>query len=151
VWERAAEATVGQPPSFLARNSLQMAKTACLRARLGKRAMIPRDLLLSRAQRAPPPGSGLAVTSRSFATETSYSGAGNPGTGRRVSWREQMSKSVSMIGIDPGELRWVRMLLFLLRHPDPLISEMARQTLVYLVKNAHEQAEPGTQPLNHAG
>jgi hypothetical protein len=62
-----------------------------------------------------------------------------------------MSKSVSMIGIDPGELRWVRMLLFLLRHPDPLISEMARQTLVYLVKNAHEQSEPGTQPLNHAG
>ena len=62
-----------------------------------------------------------------------------------------MAKSVSMIGIDPNELRWVRMVLFLLRHPDPLISEMARQTLLYLAKNAHELPEPGTAPLDHAG
>jgi hypothetical protein len=53
-----------------------------------------------------------------------------------------MAKSVSMIGIDQTELSWLRMLLFLLRHPDPLISEMVQQALIYLAKNAHNPAEP---------
>jgi hypothetical protein len=62
-----------------------------------------------------------------------------------------MAKTVSVIGVDPGELPWLRMLLFLLRHPDPPIAEMARQTLLYLAKNAHEQAQPVPQPIDHAG
>jgi len=47
-----------------------------------------------------------------------------------------MAKTVSVIGINPGELAWVRTLLFLLRHPDPLIAEMVRQALLYLERNA---------------
>jgi len=62
-----------------------------------------------------------------------------------------MAKSVSVIGIDPGELGWLRRLLFLLRHPDPLIAEMARQALLYLEKNAHAQGEPAAAPRDHAG
>ncbi len=62
-----------------------------------------------------------------------------------------MAKTVSMIGVDPGELPWLRMLLFLLRHPDPLIAEMARQAMLYLAKNAHEQAQPVPVPIDHAG
>jgi hypothetical protein len=62
-----------------------------------------------------------------------------------------MAKSVSMIGIDPGELRWLRMLLFLLRHPDPGMSELARQALLYLAENAHKSAENQTEPLDFTG
>jgi hypothetical protein len=61
-----------------------------------------------------------------------------------------MAKTVSMIGIDPGELACMRRLLFLLRHPDPLIAEMARQTILYLEKNAGEHAQPGPQQVNYA-
>jgi hypothetical protein len=60
-----------------------------------------------------------------------------------------MAKTVSMIGIDPGELAWVRTLLFLLRHPDPLIAEMVRQALLYLERNAHQEAQSRVEPLNH--
>jgi hypothetical protein len=62
-----------------------------------------------------------------------------------------MAKTVSLIGIDPGELGWLRKLLFLLRNPDPLIAEMARQALLYLEKNAREQAQPCPGPIDHAG
>lgn len=62
-----------------------------------------------------------------------------------------MAKTVSMIGVDPGELPWLRMLLFLLRHPDPLIAEMVRQAMLYLARNAHEQARPVPEPIDHAG
>jgi hypothetical protein len=43
-----------------------------------------------------------------------------------------MSKTVPMIGIDPAELAWMRMLVGLLRHPDPVVPELTRQALVYL-------------------
>lgn len=62
-----------------------------------------------------------------------------------------MAKSVSVIGIDPGELRWVRMLLFLLRHPDPLMPEMARQALLYLANNGHAHTEPAAESIDQAG
>ncbi len=62
-----------------------------------------------------------------------------------------MAKSVSVIGVDPGELCWLRLLLFLLRHPDPLIAEMARQALLYLAGNAHRQSAPTPAPLDSAG
>jgi hypothetical protein len=59
-----------------------------------------------------------------------------------------MAKTVSVIGIDPGELCWIRTLLSLLRHPDSMVSEMARQAMVYLEKTAKEQGQPEQgQPL----
>ncbi|MBZ5591178.1 MAG: hypothetical protein LAP39_03010 [Acidobacteriia bacterium] len=38
----------------------------------------------------------------------------------------------SMIGLRPDEIEWVRMLVTLLRHPDPLAPELARQALEYV-------------------
>jgi hypothetical protein len=64
---------------------------------------------------------------------------------------ESMTKSVSMIGIDPGELRWVRLLVSLLRHPDPTMPELAREALLYLSGQAQQGSEDRTQPLDIAG
>ena len=60
-----------------------------------------------------------------------------------------MAKTVSVIGIDPEELVWVRKLLFLMRHPDPLVAEMVRQALLYLERNAGAKASPGV--ADHIG
>ena len=43
-----------------------------------------------------------------------------------------MSNTVPVIGIDPAELAWIRMLVRLLRHPDPVVPELTRQALRYL-------------------
>jgi hypothetical protein len=43
-----------------------------------------------------------------------------------------MDNTVPVIGIDPSELAWIRMLVQLLRHPDPVVPELTRQALVYL-------------------
>jgi hypothetical protein len=43
-----------------------------------------------------------------------------------------MAHTVPMIGIDPAELAWLRMLVRLLRHPDPVVPELTRQALCYL-------------------
>jgi hypothetical protein len=43
-----------------------------------------------------------------------------------------MSNTVPVIGIDPAELAWIRMLVRLLRHPEPVVPELTRQALVYL-------------------
>ena len=43
-----------------------------------------------------------------------------------------MAHTVPMIGIDPAELAWIRMLVRLLRHPDPVVPELTRQALSYL-------------------
>jgi len=53
-----------------------------------------------------------------------------------------MAKTVPMIGIETAELRWVRMLVCLLRHPDPSIPELARQALLYLTDAAGKRATP---------
>ena len=50
-----------------------------------------------------------------------------------------MPKTLSVIGIDPQELHWVRNLIQLLRHPDPSIPELARQALIYLTRSAEER------------
>jgi hypothetical protein len=47
-----------------------------------------------------------------------------------------MAKTVSMVGIDATELEWIRMLLLLLRHPDPMVSELTRQAILYLTDHA---------------
>ena len=62
-----------------------------------------------------------------------------------------MAKSVAVIGIDPSELHWLRMALSLLRHPDPTMSELVRQALVYLNETASHRAEPQVKPLDYAG
>jgi hypothetical protein len=43
-----------------------------------------------------------------------------------------MSNTVPVIGIDPEELVWIRTLVWLLRHPDPVVPELVRQALLYL-------------------
>jgi hypothetical protein len=53
-----------------------------------------------------------------------------------------MSQTVSMIGLDSAELRWVRMLVSLLRHPDPAVAELTRQALLYLSRPRDSQSLP---------
>jgi hypothetical protein len=50
-----------------------------------------------------------------------------------------MAKTVSVVGLDPSELAWVRMLLFLLRHPDPVVPELACQAVLYLTDRANNR------------
>ena len=44
-----------------------------------------------------------------------------------------------LIGIEPPELPWLRVLIALLRHPDPVVPELARQALVYLADAAGDR------------
>ena len=53
-----------------------------------------------------------------------------------------MARTVSMIGIEADELCWVRLLLSLLRHPDPSMPELARQALGYLLSAAGDRGKP---------
>ena len=46
---------------------------------------------------------------------------------------------VAVIGVDQNELRWLRTLVGLLRHPDPSVPELARQALLYLSGAAEER------------
>jgi len=62
-----------------------------------------------------------------------------------------MAKTTSVIGIQPAELRWIRMLTLLLRHSDPSIPELARQALLYLSDAATKREVPTSETLNHAG
>lgn len=60
-----------------------------------------------------------------------------------------MPHTTAVIGIHPDELRWIRMLVALLRHPDPGMPELARQALLYLAQSADEPVTPisGARPL----
>ncbi|HUB34671.1 MAG TPA: hypothetical protein VMA31_16660 [Bryobacteraceae bacterium] len=60
-----------------------------------------------------------------------------------------MPKTVPVIGIQPHELRWLRMLVFLMRHPDPSVPELARQALLYLREAAGEAPEAGREPTEN--
>jgi hypothetical protein len=62
-----------------------------------------------------------------------------------------MAKTVSMIGVLPAELRWMRMLVSLLRHPDPSVPELARQALLYLTDAAGKRQPSKPESLDHAG
>jgi hypothetical protein len=57
-----------------------------------------------------------------------------------------MSNNLSMIGIEASELRWIRSLVLLLRHPDPNVPELARQALIYV-----EAAACKRETLGHSG
>ena len=62
-----------------------------------------------------------------------------------------MAKTVSVIGIEDAELRWIRSLVQLLRHPDPSVPELARQALIYLSKSAaerHDRHLPAAKPAS---
>jgi hypothetical protein len=43
-----------------------------------------------------------------------------------------VGKTVSMVGVRPEELDFLRILVGLLRHDDPHVPELARQALLYL-------------------
>ena len=62
-----------------------------------------------------------------------------------------MAKTVPIIGIETTELRWIRLLVALLRHPDPSIAELARQALIYLTEAAGKREPSQTAPRNQAG
>lgn len=47
-----------------------------------------------------------------------------------------MAQNLSLIGVQPDELPWMRLLISLLRHPDPVVPELARQALLYLLESA---------------
>ena len=51
-----------------------------------------------------------------------------------------------MIGLQPEELECVRAFVRLLRHPDPVVSELARQALAYLEVLASQSGNK--PPLN---
>ncbi|HTS26708.1 MAG TPA: hypothetical protein VMH81_12605 [Bryobacteraceae bacterium] len=53
-----------------------------------------------------------------------------------------MAKTISIIGLDPTEIRWIRMLVALLRHPDAGVAELARQALLYLTDAAGKRVPP---------
>ena len=53
-----------------------------------------------------------------------------------------MAQTVSVIGINPSELRWIRALVQLLRHPDPSVPELTRQALLYMAEAAGRTAVP---------
>ena len=55
-----------------------------------------------------------------------------------------MAQTVPVIGIEPAELNWIRMLVLLLRHPDPVVPELTRQALLYLEASAVEKVNNST-------
>ena len=55
-----------------------------------------------------------------------------------------MAQTVPVIGIEPAELNWIRMLVLLLRHPDPVVPELTRQALLYLEACAVEKVKKRT-------
>ena len=53
-----------------------------------------------------------------------------------------MTKTVPIIGVEPEELRWLRLLVALLRHPDPRIPELARQALLHVADTSRKCLRP---------
>lgn len=40
--------------------------------------------------------------------------------------------NICMIGLSPREIQWLRLVVTLLRHPDPVVGEVTREALRYL-------------------
>jgi hypothetical protein len=53
-----------------------------------------------------------------------------------------MAGTLTIIGIQPDELAWIRLLVQLLRQPDPVVPELARQALLYLEASAARSGTP---------
>ena len=62
-----------------------------------------------------------------------------------------MEKTVPMIGIAPQELPWMRLLVQLLRHPDPGVPELVRQALLYLSESSKTCQKVQTPSRNSVG
>jgi len=64
-----------------------------------------------------------------------------------------MSQNVSLIGVEPEELPWLRLLITLLRHADGSVPELTRQALQYLAKTAVKPHVPAaeTEEINCFG
>ena len=64
-----------------------------------------------------------------------------------------MAQNVSLIGVQPEELPWMRLLVSLLRHPSGTIPELTRQALLYVSKisTSAEPSEPGRETAAHNG
>jgi len=62
-----------------------------------------------------------------------------------------MGRTVPVIGVETAELRWIRMLISLLRHPDPSVPELARQALLYLTEAAGKREPSWPASVDHAG
>jgi hypothetical protein len=62
-----------------------------------------------------------------------------------------MPSTVPIIGIEVPELRWMRMLVTLLRHPDPSVPELARQALLYLTEAAGRRENAHSNSLDPTG
>ena len=58
---------------------------------------------------------------------------------------------LTVIGVHSNELHWLRLLVALLRHPDPGVSELARQALSYLTDAATRRAPLSRGTRDHAG
>jgi hypothetical protein len=62
-----------------------------------------------------------------------------------------MAKTISLIGVDPAELPWLRLMIWLLRHPDPNVVEFTREALLYLEASACGETTSPPQALDHTG
>jgi hypothetical protein len=60
-------------------------------------------------------------------------------------------RQLSLIGVDAQELHWLRVLVALLRHPDPSVPELTRQALLYLSDAAGRRGSVKVDTLDHAG
>ena len=60
-----------------------------------------------------------------------------------------MAQTVHIIGTQPQELPWLRMLVGLLRHPDPNVSELTRRALLYLTRSAAARPVTDESTLDH--
>lgn len=62
-----------------------------------------------------------------------------------------MPQPVYIIGTLPEELSWIRMLVALLRHPDPNVAELTRQALTYLSRSAGDPPAPDAPAQDRTG
>jgi hypothetical protein len=75
-----------------------------------------------------------------------------PGPAEKETERfHKMANTVTMIGIDPTELGSIRLLVFLLRHPDPMVPELTRQALRHIEQVAANRAVIQPDIPGHAG
>jgi len=51
--------------------------------------------------------------------------------------------NICLIGLSPSEVDWLRVVIGLLRHPDPVVGEVTREALGYLKGVAGRAHPPG--------